>query len=1230
MPGCANAMWRLGKKVMVAGFLLCAAMAQGQETRGMIFGTVTDPSTAPVSGAEVIMTNVETNVSRSYRTNNTGYYEAALLVPGDYQVTVQMDGFKKYVRTGIYLPVRTRIEIDVRLELGTITERVSVSAEGPLLETDSATSGRVISNRELADLPMPINNPFVLTELTAGVQSGGGAIMGTYQITNVSNWIVKEQYTPGRVGGNQVLVDGVPNTTRDTRVAYLPQADTLQEYKVETSSFEASTGNTVGLNISMMTKSGTNKPHGSLSWQHWQQRLGGTPFFIGQQRLRDIASAEARGDLAAAEALRNSPALPPGHTNNYTATLGGPVILPKIYNGKDRLFFFFSYTGTKDRMTETGNINRTIPSLANREGDFSQLLKVDPVRYQLYDPLTVRADPARPTHFIRSPIPGNTIPKSRWLNPTYEAYRRFLPTPNNEPSDPRQEPVNNYVAVGMPWNTDYYAVTNRFDYQHSSKHRFFGRWTSSDWIEDRYDWTYESYPGLRGQKQNSRRSTGATLDWVYAVRPATVINVTGMYNGYAEAGLYPVAKSFKPSDVGLPKYLDDRAGDRHILPSMSFSGYESLAGLNFPVLPWFRVFSGKVDVMHIRGSHSLRAGFDMRQYYINGGGGGNTSGNFGFTNGYTRANDDTFTPAGNLGHSWAAFMMGLPSSLTIDTADSYAIHSPTYSWCGQDNWRLTSKLNLSLGLRLEYEQGTTERYNRAISYFDPNPKLPISDAALAAYARNPLPELPASGFSIAGGSIYAGSRGASRRFFQNQLMLLPRAALAYRLNAKTVIRGGYGVFYDTLNIFAPDLFVVGLNMFGYSRQTSTVATTDYGVNWLLGNVQNGVSPLADPFPVRSDGTRFDQPIRDAVGLMASAGRGQTYNPWDSERARQQRWRIGIQRQFGNTSVAEVAYAGMYTDRIAIAKTMQPLPEKYWADGLQRNNAIASDLNANVPNPFYLPNFAGLRTADPVLYQYLTTLSFFTSATIRKNRLLRSFPHVPGLTNSRVPLGVARSHSLEASLQRRFANGFSLNAGYTLLWLRGKDYFHNEFDEFPTERESNYGRPFRFYAAGIWKLPCGKGKTWLQSGLLNWMFGGWQLAATYVYQPGPLLVFGNLFYYGDLKDITKGARTLDRWFNTDNFERNAAKAPAEFHKRVFPTVIPGLRADSQNRWNANLQREFGATERLKLQFRIDALNLFNRSHFSSPNTDPLSSNFGKVTSELQNDKRWIQFQARLRF
>ncbi len=748
-------------------------------------------------------------------------------------------------------------------------------------------------------------------------------------------------------------------------------------------------------------------------------------------------------------------------------------------------------------------------------------------------------------------------------------------------------------------------------------------WSWNRWlIEDMNGYSEAPVPTL-AMENTIRRNVGGMLDWVYTVGPGTILDMAVAANEYqGDSIAFTEAAKYKPSQVGLPAYLDAKAGDRHVIPTMSVSGYESI-GWAAPTDVHNRFLSGKADLHMIRGSHTLRMGIDLRGQFKTSSSPGNTSGSFSFSNTYTRREDDTFTPAGSLGHSWAAFMMGLPNSLSIATTDSYATASPYYAWFVQENWRATRKLSLNVGLRLEYEMGLRERYHRAIGYFDPNGKLPIAEAAQAAYARRPVPELPAAQFTVLGGSLYPGVRGRSERLWNSALMWLPRLAAAYQLTSKTVLRAGYGVFYDTLNATNE-----GLDQTGFSRTTSTTMTTDFGMNWLVGNPKAGVSPLTDPFPVRTDGTRFDAPLKDALGLMAKVGRGWTFNPFEREHARQQRWRLGLQRQFGNTMVIEVAYVGSYSDRLEVARTLSALPEQYWASGLARNDAVANNLNANVTNPFNLGNFADLRTSSPLVYSEMATNSFFTSSTIRKNQLLRPYAHMNGLSQ-RMPVGKVKTHEMDASFTRRFSRGFNLNLAYTLLRHRAATSFLNEFDASPSWQLSNSSRPHRLTGSAVCELPFGKRRPYLKSGPLSYLAGGFQVSLVYEWQPGPLLSWGNLFYYGDLEDIHKGLRTLDRWFNTEGFERASTKAPASFHRRVFPPFVAGVRADALHNCNGSLQREFKFRESLSFQFRVDAMNLQSRSAFSGPNVNPISTDFGKVTSAGRVN-RWIQIHGRIQF
>ncbi len=1215
-------MKRASFALSVMALLAVTSVVPAQETRSMIYGRVLDPQGSAVPAAAVVVTNTDTNTTTKLTTNETGYYEASLLLPGSYQVTAEASGFKRALRSGMTLPVSTRMEINLTLELGAVSETVSVTAEAPILDTSTVSSGRVMDNRTLMDLPVLGNSAILLVKLTPGIQvPGTNNYLGLHSNQGGSGY-----YTPGNVGGNEWSIDGMPNAGDERRVAYLPYSDTLSEFKVETSNFDSSIGHTTGVNIAMMSKAGTNDYHGTLTEQHWQQRWNGSSFFVRKNYYANIAAAEARGDKALADKLRSEDMQTSGRSNNYAATVGGPVVIPKLVNGKDKLFFFFAWNGFKDVKSEDAtNINRTIPGLADREGNFSRLLQVDARRYQIYDPLSVRADPARATHYIRDPLPGNLVPRARFINPVYDAYVKLLPIPNNEPTNPRMEPRNNYLATATPYNWDYTAYTNRVDYQASERHRFFGRWSWNNFQEDRGDWTYESARGLNTNGLN-RHNVGATADWVYSKSAATVFDLALATNEFKTGTKFSVPLQYSASKMGLPAYIDQRAGDRLIIPTMEFSSYQTL-GRGWPTFTRYRMLTGKMDLSHIRGRHSLRGGFDARGHFRTGGGGGNITGTYSFSNTYTRKYDDSLEPYGEYGHSWAAFIMGIPNGISIPRNEDYATHNPYYAWYVQDNWRLTSKLSLNLGLRLEYELGPTERHNRAIAYFDYTAKLPIADAAQAAYAARPVPERAASTFVIQGGSLYAGAGGVSRRLIKNELNWLPRVSVAYQWNNKTVLRGGYGIYFDTINVLNQ-----GIDQTGYSRSTGTTVTTDFGARWLVGNPKNGISSLRDPFPVRADGTRFNEPTREALGLMARVGRGWSFNDFNTRHARVQRVRAGLQRQLTTNQVIEVAYAGSFGGRVPLAKNLSPLPEQYWASGLARNDAVAGNMNANVTNPFNLNNFAGLQTSLPLVYQDMTTMSFYTSSTIRKNQLLRDYPHMNGLTKNTVPDGQVRTHALEVTFERRFSKGLSMNVGYTRLKARERDYYANEFDPLPSWQESNDGRPHRFLATSIIELPFGRGRALLAGGPLSWIAGGWQLSVTYEFQPGGLLGWGStVFYYGQsLEDIRQGERTLERWFNTGNFERNSAKTATSYHRRVFPTRLEGLRADMLNQWNTNIQREFKIKERLSFQLRMDAINVMNRAQMSGPSTSPTSTDFGRVTSQSSATNRWIQIQGRIRF
>jgi hypothetical protein len=544
---------------------------------------------------------------------------------------------------------------------------------------------------------------------------------------------------------------------------------------------------------------------------------------------------------------------------------------------------------------------------------------------------------------------------------------------------------------------------------------------------------------------------------------------------------------------------------------------------------------------------------------------------------------------------------------------------------------------------MEFGNGSTGRYNRMVGPFDPNATLPLAAGAQAAYAANPLPELPASQFRIQGGSTYVGSNGAARQNHRSELMWLPRIGVAYQAGRKTVLRGGYGIFFDTLNVLN-----YGPNQFGFSRTTNAIISTDFGQTWgsptapypPAANPNNFRSILNDPFPVRPDGSRFDLPVRDALGAMAYAGRSLGFTAWETRHPRQQRWQAGIQQQIGSTMVVTASYVGSYSDRISQfssqgnvpGRPLRPLPAQFWVGGLKRDTSAQNYLNANVPNPFFIGN---LRQQDfpAAVWADMNSNSFFTSRIIQRQQLLRAFPHMTGLTDNSEYSAYTKTQEFHLSFEKRFSQGWNLNLAYTGMKVRDADVFLNEFDEKRHYRPSNDGRPHRFTGTGIYSVPVGKGRKYLSNAnrLMDAIVGGWQFAATYEWQPGPLIDFGNIFYYGsDLNQIKNVKRTWDQWFNTENFERVAANGPAAYHVRVFPTRIDGLRADSTNQWNANAAKNFTLTEGATLQLRLDVLNVQNRSQMAAPVTDPYNTNFGRIVSQTSAVNRWLQVQARIQF
>jgi hypothetical protein len=511
--------------------------------------------------------------------------------------------------------------------------------------------------------------------------------------------------------------------------------------------------------------------------------------------------------------------------------------------------------------------------------------------------------------------------------------------------------------------------------------------------------------------------------------------------------------------------------------------------------------------------------------------------------------------------------------------------------------------------------------------WDPAAKNAISDAAQAAYLTSGLqnqPGMPTT-LSVLGGPIYAGDSGVSQ---PGAAMWMPRISTSYQLGDRTVLKAGYGLYYDTLT--AADYVAAQT---GYSVTTTSTLSDDLGRTFKWATPATGASSF-DPFPVRADGTRWDPILGDTLGIDSLLGGALTSENGLREHARQQRWRVSVQRELASRLSVEVAYAGAYNDRLPVNIRMDYLPEQYWDRSNTRNIAANTFLTANVANPFFINNFASLRTTNPTLYQRLASNPTFSSATIQRNRLLRPFGALTNLTYANLPVGASKSHSFEAQVNRRFSNGLAGFVSFTANSVRYNRTVE-EYDREPTLWQgSNDARPWRLAGVASYELPFGRSKRLLSNGgVAAALASNWQISGTWEYQPGALLDWGgqNIFFSGNLDNIAVDNPTRDRWFNTEaGFERDPAKIPAAFQTRAFPFRIDGIRGMPLTFTNLSIQRSFGAGGGRTWQLRIDAQNVFNRQQWAGPNLNPTSTQFGQVTTVALNQMRFFTFGVRTTF
>jgi hypothetical protein len=1154
-------MWR-----SLAVLLALSFAAFGQDTRGSILGRVTDASGANVAGAEVKITNVATGVAVTAKTNDSGNFVVPYLTPGVYTVTAELAGFKKFVRENVQVRVNDAVEVNMPLTVGDVAESVEVKAETPLLSTAEASLGQVVDERRVLELPIFSGNAMEFTLLAPGTVNGTDMRLRKAPFNNAPS-----QFSTDGSGlfNNEFNIDGVTNTFSDStnvRVAYSPPQAAIQEFKVQTSSFDAQNGHTMGSVVNINSKGGTSAFHGSAWWWLRHSDLDAPTIFqnrSAQPGQRKIAVYQ---------------------DNRYGLSGGGPVIVPKVYDGKNRTFWQFTWEANKFG-DPAGTYVSSVPRAAWRNGDLSDLLRLG-TQYQLYDPFTTKAEPNGT--FSRTAFPNNIIPANR-IDPVGKAILNLYPLPNQPGST---DGTNNFFMSGKAIE-NYWSTIGRVDHVINDKNRMFVRFHRDYWQEDKNRHFGNDINGIILNRINRAIS----FDDVHVFSPTFLLNFRyGLTQQEfperrVSTGFDLTTLGFSQNLVGLIPAGQAAIPQTSIGSLSQLSPSESGDGVASSIVnTWVGNFTW------IKGNHSFRFGPEFRLYRVfSDRHSGDNSPILNFSDWGKGPLNTSPTPP--VGAQIVSALLGIPGG-NMTRSGSFATQDKYLGLYFQDDWKVSRKLTLNLGLRAEYESPVTERFNRSVTGFASDTANPISAAAVANYARstNPVPEVPLSAFRVNGGVKFAGD--SNRNLWDGMgVTWLPRIGLAYQVTDKLVLRAGYGVFYGSVGSFRS-----GAILTGFSQSTPIEATSDNGLTFR--------TTLANPLP-----NGLIQPLGAAGGMSTGLNQTITYFANERKQPYAQRWSFGLQEQLKGGFLAEASYVGNRGARLGINRNINATPLRYLSTAPIRDQATITYLAQAFPNPFF-----GL---DP---QY-------TSSTITREQMLRPYPHF-GTVQYNDPAGYSWFHSLQSRLERRMAQGFTLQISYT--WSRAMEAtsFLNAADPMPYESLASIDRAHRIVGSGIWELPFGKGRKFGTSlpKALEFIAGGWQLAGVAQRQSGQPIDWGQMVITGDSTKIMlpSDQRNADRWFNTSVFATlNAATSltPAS-NVRTFPLRFSDVRFDSQRRWDFSLNKSFRITESARARFRADTFNAFNSPVLRGPNTTATSGAFGTVTA--QEPPRSFQFSLQLMF
>ena len=1142
------------RKLQFARYM-CLALAPlalcAQSYFGGIRGLVLDAAGAAVTQAVVSLVDESTGVHRSTVSSAEGTYNFSQVVPATYTIVVEAPGFKKFEQHHVIVSTQALVALDLKLEVGAVSESVAVTAEVSLIETSNASQGQVLDRQKLIDLPNLGRNPFMMSKVAQNVMPAGDPHYNRMEDQSGSSQI---SIAGGPVRGNNYLLDGIPITDAANRAIIIPTLEAVEEVKIQSNTYDAEMARTGGGMFNTYLKSGTNDYHGSLFGTLRQTSWAANNFFNNAAGI----------------------GLPEQPNRTYGASFGGKVWIPKLYNGKNRTFFWLAWEGYSD--TQSNSSQFTTPSALERAGDFSQSLTPKGALNLIYDPSTTVCSGGS---CVRTPFPGNIVPPSM-LNPVGVAI------------------VNTYVApqssaayYGAP-NLTAAATLPARAAQHTAKidHEMTHWWHASLSYLRYYSLepgnTWFATVSSPDQWRLLRRVDATQFNNVATLSPTTVLSVRYGFNRFPNYS-YQVSQGYNPALLGFSPTFTN-AVLSPTFPNISMTSQYSLGtNSNSYYVHHSKNFSASLAKYH--GIHSLKAGFDYRRIHDDGDDFGNSAGQFSFNGVFTRSTP--LTAVAGTGADLADLLLGYPASGSGFIPTKLYEYADYYASYVQDDIRIAKKLTLNLGLRWEREYGLQERNNNMVVGFD-------------TAAVNPLGAKGAIQFAgVNGNQVNVGNPDMNK--------FAPRIGVAWQIDEKTTVRGGYGLYW------APQ-FAIGspYNPPGYTASTTYIASND-------GNA-TPANNLTNPFP---DG--LAQPTGNSLGALSGIGQSLTIIDPNARSPRVHQFSIDVQRQLRFGIAMQVGYVGSRSSHLTNTTSninINGLDPALLSQG--------SALTQTVTNPYAGNGGSGvIGTATVSRVQLLLPYPTFSSI-----NLMFSDPNHARYDSLVVKAQKRMSKGLTFLSTLTWSRNYDASSGGAGNFLNaGNAGPQNPYDMASEYSLSNVDSPLRWSTAFTYELPFGRGKAFLAGNrLLDCAVGGWTVNAVGIYQTGfPLQITqstnnNSVFGYASQRPNATGNTPVTSGSLQDRLASYID--PAAFSTAPRGTFgntarALGMRGPGQANWDMSLFKSVSVTERFKAQFRAEALNAFNTPLFRGPNVSFGSGSFGRITSQA-NFSRMMQLGLRLFF